>query len=499
MAFDGDTGLGQAFAYSLRYMTKTRTPMTSHVTPSGDTTTPGNNDFSVMIDWLKSLALAHIPGPIIASTKQCLLDGLACLLAGLNTPPMKAYRQTLCMNSAANAGSLPLGNGYYAGLYDAANFYAQSANILDFDDGYRAAPSHPGATIIGPALACAHILKRSGDDLLLAILKAYEASLRIGASLCPSEAAPSKDIGYASWQTFGAYISAAALLDLDSTQWAQGFGLTAQQAPMPMIVRANPQGGYTWLKNTYGAAASTGVMSAFLAHHGYVGDQHFFSPDFGFWKAYGSDRFRPECLNTLPGEDWWIRNVEFKPWACCRWAQPAIEAVLRMKPNIEVNAIDAIEIHGFKEFCTTLDSPWPRNMIDAQFNVRFLLAVALLHDDINAVLRNPNFEDQALQDLFSKIHVRHDAHCDTLRRIDLSIPTRVVVTLAGKPQQEIQLAEPMGCGSRGIASMQETQSKFVDALAPIMPSRRIDDIMEIVMTLENHDASELMHAAFSQY
>lgn len=61
----------------------------------------------------------------------------------------------------------------------------------------------------------------------------------------PSEAAPSKDIGYATWQTFGAHIVAGRLFDLNREQWLQGFGLAAQQAPLPSIVRACPGGGYT--------------------------------------------------------------------------------------------------------------------------------------------------------------------------------------------------------------------------------------------------------------
>ncbi|WP_245639626.1 MmgE/PrpD family protein [Paraburkholderia heleia] len=61
-----------------------------------------------------------------------------------------------------------------------------------------------GGGLLDAALACAHQSSKSGRDLLHAIVVAYEASLRIGTMLCPGEAAPSKDIGYATWQTFGA-------------------------------------------------------------------------------------------------------------------------------------------------------------------------------------------------------------------------------------------------------------------------------------------------------
>lgn len=386
--------------------------------------------------------------------RTCLLDGLTCLLAGLHAQPIADYRQVLALNSAGKTGLAPIGAGCEAGLFDAANLYAQAANILDFDDCYRHAPSHPGATIIGPALACAHVLKRNGRDMLLAIIKAYEASLRIGAALCPSDATPSKDIGYATWQIFDAYIATGLLLKLDHNQWIQGFGLASQQAPVPMIVRTNPRSGYTWLKNTYGAAAAAGVMSAFLAKQGYVGDQRFFSEEFGFWKTYGSDQFRPQCMNTLPGDDWLIRHVEFKPWACCRWSHPALEAILHLKPAIDLGNLQSIDLYSFKEFCGTLDSPYPANMVDAQY--------------------------------------------DALRRVDMSIPTRVVVKQAGEPDREVFISDPMGSERRGIADMAQTQDKFRAALAPLMPARQIEQIIDRVATLESCAAQDLMAAAFAQ-
>lgn len=451
-----------------------------------------------MVEWLNGCRYEDVPPDVLTSGKQCLLDGLACLLAGLHAQPIADYRHVLEFNSANKTGLVPIGGALEAGIFDAANLYAQAANILDFDDCYRYAPSHPGATIIGPALACAHVLKRSGQDMLLAIVKAYEASLRIGASLCPSDAAPSKDIGYATWQIFGAYVAAGTLLKLDHDQWIQGFGLAAQQAPVPMIVRTNPQGGYTWLKNTYGAAASAGVMSAFLAKQGYIGDQHFFSEEFGFWKIYGSDRFRPECLDALPGDDWLIRHVEFKPWACCRWSHPALEAILQMKPSIDLRKLQSIDLYAFKEFCGTLDSPYPANLVDAQFNVRFLIAVALLHNDVNAALRAPDFGSEELQKLFSKIHIHHDPECDALRRIDMSVPTKVVVKLAGESSREILISEPLGSERRGIADMAQTQGKFRDALWPLMPGNQAEKIIDLVMSLERHTATGLMETAFTE-
>lgn len=455
--------------------------------------------FTGLVDWLVTHRFDAIPDNALKAGKQCLLDGIACFRAGLQTAQMDAFARVLAVNSVGQGDRpIPVGNAGRAGLFDAVTLYANAANILDFDDCFREeAPSHPGATIIGPALACAHLLARSGCELLHAVVIAYEASLRIGAMLCPSDAAPSKDIGYATWQMFGAFIAAGRLFGLNRDQWLQGFGLAAQQAPLPSIVRANPAGGYTWLKNGYGAAAAAGVQSACLAKEGFIGDQHFFSRNFGFWKTYGSDRLRPECLSTMPGDDWWIRRVEFKPWACCRWAHPALEAILQMKPSFDVTQIEHIDVHSFREFVGTLDSPFPTNLVDAQFNARFLIASACVADDFNAALRTPDFESAAVRELFAKIDIHHDAALDRQHRADMSIPTRVAVMLKDGSTQERVLTEPPGSQRREPTTFDDTVSKYQSTLAPLIGDAAAERALAVVMQLETYPARDLMNALFA--
>jgi 2-methylcitrate dehydratase PrpD len=453
--------------------------------------------FAPVVAWLNAQRGAVAPAEVTAAAKQCLLDGAACLIGGAHTGVMDSYRKVLAANTVAADGAVPVGGGLRAGLLDAVHFYGQAANILDFDDCYRHdAPSHPGSTIIGTALACGSVEERSGKDLLTAITSAYEVSLRFGAALCPSDLAPSKDIGYATWQTFGAFVAAGTLLDLTPEQWEQGFGLAAQQAPISMIVRANPDGRYTWLKNGYGPASAAGTLAAMLAREGFVGDQHFFSEHFGFWKAYGSDRFRPECLATLPGSDWLIKRVEFKPWACCRWAQTTIEAVLQVKPAIRTEDIESIEILGFKDFCDTLDSPFPLSQVDAQFNVRYLVAIALLRKNINPALLGPVQNHERLIALASRIRVTHSPEMDDIRRKDLSIPARAVFQFKDGSRKEAFIAEPMGSPARGGTSMDDTIRKFQSTLHGLMPGERLQKIVDIVLSVECHDARYLLEAMF---
>ncbi|WP_042260474.1 MmgE/PrpD family protein [Paraburkholderia heleia] len=118
-----------------------------------------------------------------------------------------------------------------------------------------------------------------------------------------------------------------------------------------------------------------------------------------------------------------------------------------MKPRVPLGQIDAIEVYSFKEFVDTLDSPFPTNLIDAQFNARFLIASAFVADDLNDALREPDFASPAIRALFAKIRVHHEPAFDVQHRADGS-------------RHETLLAEPLGSHRRAPISPEATRAKF---------------------------------------
>ncbi|WP_321894843.1 hypothetical protein [Paraburkholderia heleia] len=139
---------------------------------------------------------------------------------------------------------------------------------------------------------------------------------------------------------------------------------------------------------------------------------------------------------------------------------PALEGALQMKPRVPLGQIDAIDVYSFKEFVDTLDSPFPTNLIDAQFNARFLIASAFVADDLNDALREPDFASPAIRALFAKIRVHHEPAFDVQHRADMSIPTRVVLRRADGSRHETLLAEPLGSHRRAPISPEATRAKF---------------------------------------
>lgn len=174
-----------------------------------------------------------------------------------------------------------------------------------------------------------------------------------------------------------------------------------------------------------------------------------------------------------------------------------LEAILQMKPPFNTAQFEHIDVHAFREFVDPLDSPYPSNPVDAQFNARFLIATPCTADDLNAALRAPDFECAAVRALFAKIDIHHDPAFDRQHRTDMSIPSRVAVTLKVGSTQERVLAEPPGSHRRRPATFDDTVSKYRNTLAPLIGDTAAERSLAIVTQLETHTVRDLMNALFA--
>src|SRR6478736_6136447 len=75
-----------------------------------------------------------------------------------------------------------------------------------------------------------------------------------------------------------------------------------------------------------------GMSAALLAEAGFTG-----------LRSQGLDAFDVASL----GRDWQLLNVYVKPYPCCRWSQPALDAAVALHPLLVDRGISAVEIHTF--------------------------------------------------------------------------------------------------------------------------------------------------------
>jgi 2-methylcitrate dehydratase PrpD len=154
-------------------------------------------------------------------------------------------------------------------------------NALDMDDGHREQvgpprsekftghnAGHPASVIIPAALATAQTVGANGGAFLLAILCAYEVTIRLAASRNPSSVLNNAT---GNWGAYGAAISSAKLLSLSLEQVVEALGIVCAFGPNPP---RNLNVSYMGMvKESIGWASLTGASAAALAARGFTGKE----------------------------------------------------------------------------------------------------------------------------------------------------------------------------------------------------------------------------------
>jgi 2-methylcitrate dehydratase PrpD len=119
----------------------------------------------------------------------------------------------------------------------------------------------------------------------------------------------------------------------------------------------------------------------------------------------------PEAADLVAslGRDWLIERLYFKPYCCCRWAQPAVRAALAVSARHGVRAaeIRSIRVETFAEACS-LTRKIPTTTEEAQYSVAWPVAAALLYGDVgpDQVLEHA-LADPACIGLMQKVTFQH--------------------------------------------------------------------------------------------
>ncbi len=338
-----------------------------------------------------------------ARARVCLhiVDWLGCAALGTTS---QAGSALLAYGRAAPDGPcFSLGAGRKSA--EAAAFVNGGlGNIFEMDDLHRTSIVHPGDVVIPAALAVAERVGATGPVLLDAIVRGYEAAIRVG------EAAGTGH--YAHWYNtatcgvFGAAAAAASVLGLDRPQIVDALGQAGMQAAGLWQCRLEP----TFSKQLATArAAQSGVIAADLVAIGFPGAKAILEGELGFFAATcpGSD---PQAVVHDPDGPWRLFDTSFKPWPACRHAHPVIEAGLALHRRGGSKPIERITIATYRDAGRFCDNQEPTTPHEARFSLQHCAAVALAKG--RAVLTDfapLAIADETLAALRRRVVVRIDA------------------------------------------------------------------------------------------
>jgi len=320
----------------------------------------------------RTVTYAAIPDDVRAWARQCVLDYLACTIAGA-ADDLTGILLAEMQEQGGDGAATVVAHGAKLPVLSAALVNGAAAHALDFDDVNLAMPGHPSVAILPGLLALAEARGSSGADVLTALVAGYELQCRIGRTIAPGHYDVLGFHATATVGSFGAAAACAHLLGLDAERFALALGIAGTQAAGLKSMFG------TMCKPLHaGKAAYHGVLAARLAARGFTSRADVLECAQGFARTHSPD-FRPERALETPPAGWHIRNNLFKYHAACYMTHAPIEAArkLRGQYGVTPEQVERIRLRIDEASDRICNIPAPRTGLEAKFSLRLTTAMGL--------------------------------------------------------------------------------------------------------------------------
>jgi 2-methylcitrate dehydratase PrpD len=338
-----------------------------------------------LAEWALSVEFERLPEATLDHAKQAVLDcvGIA-VRARFECVASEAVRRAV--RGLAGPGTCT-GIGYgpdfvphLAAFVNACNFH-----MLDFDDTHERASLHPGAPVIGAALAAAEACGANGRALAAASVAGYDVAVRIGLALEPNAHYARGFHPTATAGVFGATAAVAHLHGDSADTLESAFGINLSQAAGSLQFSVD---GAETKPVQVGFAAQNAVIARELAAAGIRGANAALEGRSGLLHAY-SDGADPAGVFAGWDGTHEIDRTAFKPYPCCRYMHAAIDtlAELQREGAIDPESVERVRIGlppAGRRLCAYPEEPKrrPATIVDAQFSMYYAAAATLARGSV---------------------------------------------------------------------------------------------------------------------
>ena len=347
-------------------------------------------------DFILNTRWEDLPEEVRTRMLGCFVDLMGALLIGSKSDQ---FRVGLSLaKKLYGAGDIPVvGSDEKLTFMGAAAAMGHSSNAYDIDDGHNMTRAHPGTSFVGAVLAAAYEKNVSRNEFLTAMLVAYETTIRMGAALMDY-------YQYAhSSGTFGAVGVAAGvgrLYGFTKEQLNNALSVAEFNAPLVPGIRSVEYPSMN--KDGVPFGVMTGVLAVLDTQCGFTGNKHMLE----------ADKYRSYCDDL--GEKYQVMDLYFKPYPCCRWAHPAIDACtgLMAENNLQPKDIEKVTVYTFKR-ATMLSKIIPQTADEAQYNIAWPVAASLVYGDFGMEqVREENLGEKRVVEMMEKLHFEVDEALD---------------------------------------------------------------------------------------
>jgi 2-methylcitrate dehydratase len=368
-----------------------------------------------LAEFVYNMRYEDLPHEVVHEAKRFLLDSFGCALAAIHNDDMKAmHRFTERLGGTQEA--TVIGSGLRTNCSNAALMNGLLIRALDYNDIYwEQDPSHP-SDLLGAALASAEANGKSGRDLLLATVIAYELEMR----WCHAAEPGIREVGWhhASLTQFVSPLVAGCLYDLDIEQLVAAVGISGSSH---FTLGGVVAGHLTNMKNTADPlAAQAGVIAAMMAKEGYEGPVEVIEGKEGLTEVLSNVKWNLDELTKNLGTEYLITSCSYKAFPTEALTHQPISAALQLcrEQKLSHKDVEKILVETTTRGADILSDPskyQPDTKETADHSLPYVVAVAVVDGNVlPESFHDEKLHDPAIRELLPRIEVVADDEIDRL-------------------------------------------------------------------------------------
>ncbi len=457
------------------------------------------------------LSYKDLPAEVISKVKKHLYDSIGCAFGSCNTNDVNILRNIYKKISGTGEATV-IGFGDKIPAVNAALVNSLMIRSLDFNDIYwKEDPSHP-SDLIPAALAAGELADASMEEVITAIVLAYEFEQRLCEFAVPG--IRERKWHHATLTQFVSPVVAGKMLGLTSEQMINAIGINGSHNH---TIGCPTAGKLTMMKNTVDPmAVQSGVFAALMAKEGFSGTEEVFEGKEGFMDCFfGWDvkvkKVQPSVMKGRENSSEWKWDIsklteglgkDFRILQCGMKAFPTealththISATLNavIGNNINYDQIESVTVTTIARACDILFDPHkyrPESRETADHSLPYCIAVAIVDHKITAQsFSEDKINDPKILEVIDKI--KGEASEEFEKMFPEKQPSKVVIRTKDGREFSEYLEYPKG-DPREPMNEDDLKNKFNALSADILSPLRQKEIKETVFNCENFTAKEFM-------
>ncbi len=432
-----------------------------------------------------------LPPQVVHQAKRSLLDGVAIGLGGYTSEPSQIIQSLI-----RDVGGPTESTVFVSGLRTSC-LYATLANgamvrYLDYMDRAFLVPEavndmgHHGESIV-PILALGERQHSSGEDVITAIVAAYELLNKVADSVGGNHGV----IDHRGWAPETMRVPsvmalvAGRLLELTEQEMANALAVAASFTQELGILHSGEEE-LTMARNLrFSFAAHNGILGALLAQKGFKGPLNVFEGHTGIAEVVAGGEMDFEKLRQ-PRREWTILNTWIKNFATEGRMHGHIEATIGLVNDHDIKAEDVAEVrvkttaHTYRRMANPATRRRPKTKYTADHSSYYCTAVAIIDRAVGPEqFADDRLRDQKVQALADKVSVEADPALE-----GYISPGIVEIIMKSGAKYAREILQPKGHPLNPMTDA-DLEAKFRTMAKAFMDERQMDQILKTIYDLEN--------------